>query len=220
MKKRSSIIIAVAVISYIGAMYAMKTAYPLEDDAPADKPSPPVERYDGEPLYNPETHLNGYCEGYCWEGICPFFDGYAYIDHVDDPDDAPGWDDPADLARLIWGEARGVPSMMERAAVVWCVLNRVDDPRWPDTIEEVVTQPRQFTGYSADFPATDEHIALAADVLLRWQLEKIGAGDAGRVLPAEFVYFTGDGRNNHFTVSWPSNRASAWKWTLDNPYIN
>lgn len=30
------------------------------------------------------------------------------------------------LARLIWGEARGVASDTEKAAVVWCVLNRVD----------------------------------------------------------------------------------------------
>lgn len=30
------------------------------------------------------------------------------------------------LARLIWGEARGVASDMEKEAVAWCVLNRVD----------------------------------------------------------------------------------------------
>lgn len=30
------------------------------------------------------------------------------------------------LAKLIWGEARGVESTTEKAAVAWCVLNRVD----------------------------------------------------------------------------------------------
>ncbi len=32
------------------------------------------------------------------------------------------------LARLIWVEARGVKSKTEQAAVVWCVLNRLDNP--------------------------------------------------------------------------------------------
>ena len=50
------------------------------------------------------------------------------------------------LARLIWGEARGIPSDMHKAAVVWCVLNRVDAEGWPDTVAEVVTQPHQFAG--------------------------------------------------------------------------
>lgn len=41
------------------------------------------------------------------------------------------------LAKLIYGEAGIVPSTTEQAAVVWCVLNRVDDPRFPDTVLEV-----------------------------------------------------------------------------------
>lgn len=42
------------------------------------------------------------------------------------------------LAKLIYGEAGIVPSTTEQAAVVWCVLNRVDDPRFPDTVLEVI----------------------------------------------------------------------------------
>lgn len=122
------------------------------------------------------------------------------------------------LARLIWGEARGIPSVQEKAAVVWCVLNRVDDPRWPDTVAEVVTQRNQFVGYSPDFPATEEHIAIVADVLARWELEKIGIGDAGRVLPAEYTFFTGDGRNNHFRNAYSGG--ALWDWSLQNPYEN
>ena len=90
------------------------------------------------------------------------------------------------LARLIWGEARGVPSDMHKAAVVWCVLNRVDAEGWPDTVAEVVTQPHQFAGYSPDYPATEEFKAIAADVLTRWEREKREGGEVGRVLPAEY----------------------------------
>lgn len=70
------------------------------------------------------------------------------------PTPAPYIPDEAEvemLARLIWGEARGIPSDMHKAAVVWCVLNRVDAEGWPDTVAEVVTQPHQFAGYSPDY---------------------------------------------------------------------
>lgn len=120
------------------------------------------------------------------------------------------------LARLIWGEARGVASDMEKAAVAWCVLNRVDAGGWPDTVAEVVTQPFQFVGYSPDYPAMPELKAIAADVLTRWEREKREGGDAGRVLPAEYVFFTGDGERNYFRTEYRGG--VYWDWTLNNPY--
>lgn len=47
------------------------------------------------------------------------------------------------LARTVWGEARGCTTT-EQAAVVWCVLNRVDSQDFPDDILEVLEQPNQF----------------------------------------------------------------------------
>lgn len=120
------------------------------------------------------------------------------------------------LARLIWGEARGVPSDMEKAAVAWCALNRVDAPEYPDTLAEVVTQPYQFNGYSPDYPATAALKALAADVLTRWEREKREGGDVGRVLPAEYFFFTGDGERNTFRTEWRGGEI--WDWSLPNPY--
>ena len=120
------------------------------------------------------------------------------------------------LAKLIFGEAGVVPSTTEKAAVVWCVLNRVDDPRFPDTVLEVITAPSQFTGYSADNPVYEEYEALAADVLKRYHAERDGDTDAGRVLPADYCFFTGDGRRNYFTNEWKSG--DTWGWTLSSPY--
>lgn len=120
------------------------------------------------------------------------------------------------LARVIWGEARGVPSDMEKAAVVWCVLNRVDAERWPDTVAGVVTEPSQFAGYSPDYPATEELKAIAADVLTRWERERREGGDVGRVLPAEYFFFTGDGERNYFRTEFTGG--VFWDWTLPNPY--
>ena len=57
-------------------------------------------------------------------------------------------DEPADpdrdlLAALIHAEARGEP-FEGQVAVGAVVLNRVDDHRWPDTVEAVVLQSGQF----------------------------------------------------------------------------
>lgn len=120
------------------------------------------------------------------------------------------------LAKMLYGEARGIASDMEKAACVWCVLNRVDDPRFPDTVLEVLEAPYQFAGYSPDYPVLPELATLAADVLKRYHAEKAGEENVGRVLPAEYLYFTGDGRNNHFTIGWKD--AETWDWSLQNPY--
>ena len=91
------------------------------------------------------------------------------------------------LARLIYTEARGVKSKTEQAVVVWVVLNRLDNPnRLQKTIAEVVCAPYQFD-YRPWAPVTDEFKALAVDVLERWQAEKDGQADVGRVLPPERV---------------------------------
>lgn len=100
------------------------------------------------------------------------------------------------LARMLYGEARGC-TVDNQAKCVWCVLNRVDDPRFPDTIIGVVSAPGQFYGYSPDFPVLDRLYAVALDVLTRWSMEKQGA-DVARELPDTYYWFTGDGSTNWF----------------------
>ena len=100
------------------------------------------------------------------------------------------------LAQMLWGEARGC-TVDNQMKCVWCVLNRVDDPRFPDTIIGVVSQPSQFHGYSPNFPVWDELKEVARDVLTRWSLEKQGA-DVARELDKNAVFFTGDGTTNWF----------------------
>ena len=100
------------------------------------------------------------------------------------------------VAKMLWGEARGC-TRDNQAMAVWCVLNRVDDSRFPDTIQGVLSQPSQFHGYSPDFPVTDELYAVALDVLTRWSMEKQGV-TVERELPNTYLWFTGDSVQNHF----------------------
>ena len=121
------------------------------------------------------------------------------------------------IAKTVWREAGGIPSMAEKAAVVWCILNRVDDDRWGDSIAEVVTAPHQFA-YDAGAPVTDELRQLAEDVLERWRREKKGETDVGRVLPAEYVFFDGDGSHNHFRRE-DEHTGEYWGFEGENPYV-
>ena len=121
------------------------------------------------------------------------------------------------IARTVWGEARGC-SKTEQAAVIWCILNRVDSSirYMPDNIIDVVTQKHQFLGYVKTFPVTEKIRELVIDVLTRWEMEKAGVENVGRILPPEYMWFHGDGRHNHFRDSYRGG--NRWDWSLDSPY--
>ena len=120
------------------------------------------------------------------------------------------------LAKTVWGEARGT-SKMEQSAVVWCILNRVDDG-W-GTIAEVITAPNQFHGYDSSFPVTDEIKDLVEDVIARWKMEKMCGGNVGRTLPSNYLYFRADsaGLSNVFRTEWDGDY-EIWDWDCWNPY--
>ena len=105
-------------------------------------------------------------------------------------------DDIAEVAKMLWGEARGC-TRDNQIKGAWVVCNRVDDERFPDTIQDVLSQPHQFHGYSESFPVTDELYSVAFDVLTRWSYEKQGV-PVRRELPESFLWFTGNGRENIF----------------------
>lgn len=120
------------------------------------------------------------------------------------------------LAKTVWGEDRG-GTATEQAGVAWCVLNRVDSPEFPDDVLSVVSQAGQFDGYDPSYPVEDGILALCEDVLARWELEKMGVGSVGRVLPADYLFFEGDGRHNYFRREYIGD-GTTWDWSLASPY--
>ena len=105
-------------------------------------------------------------------------------------------DDVAEVAKMLWGEARGC-TRDNQIKCAWVVCNRVDDARFPDTIQGVLEQPHQFHGYDPTYPVTDELYSIAFDVLTRWSYEKQGI-PVRRELPNTYLWFTGNGRENIF----------------------
>ena len=105
-------------------------------------------------------------------------------------------DDVEAMAKMLWGEARGC-TRDNQIKCAWVVCNRVDDERFPDTIQGVLEQPSQFHGYDPSYPVTDELYSVAFDVLTRWSYEKQGV-PVRRELPSSFLWFTGNGEENIF----------------------
>lgn len=124
------------------------------------------------------------------------------------------------IAKTLYGECVGVKSDTEKAAVVWCILNRVDYKGYAcgTSVEYVITFPNQFLGYSPDNPVLDSLKNLAIDVMCRWNAEKEGEADVGRVLPAEYIYFVGNGKTNYFSKEYLST--DYWDFSLESPYEN
>ena len=118
------------------------------------------------------------------------------------------------LSKVIYREARGLDAT-HRAAVVWCILNRVDHEGYGDTIQSVLTSPNQFAYYS-NTPVLSEHTEVAKDVVTRWLIEKKGYSNIGRVLPEDYLFFTGDGQFNYFRQNF--NSTTFWDWHLNSPY--
>lgn len=118
------------------------------------------------------------------------------------------------LAKTIYGEGRG-SDICEQAAIVWCILNRVDT--YEQSIEEIITAENQFMGYKDYFPVEPELYDLAVDVLTRYAREKNGATDVGRVLPTEYLWFSGDLTHNYFRDAYSGG--NYWDFSYENPYI-
>ena len=136
---------------------------------------------DGVP---PEVDTNGLCVVEIAEPAEPEYEMYFTEADV------------ISLAQMLYGEARGC-TVDNQMKCVWCVLNRVDDARFPDTIQGVLSQPSQFHGYSPNFPVWDNLYAVALDVLTRWSMEKQGV-TVERELPNTYCWFTGFNGSNHF----------------------
>ena len=122
------------------------------------------------------------------------------------------------LARMLWGEDRENPMYM-RAAVIWCVFNRMDQSRL--SVEQLITRI-QFPGYREENPVTDWAVDLIRDVTIRYVLEQNGFRDAGRVLPREYLYYEQpQGKRYHIfktRLKLSDTNNKVWDWSLPSPY--
>ena len=104
-------------------------------------------------------------------------------------------DESTMAAQTVWGEARGC-SRDEQKLVIWCICNRAD--AFNQSIEEVITAPYQFAGYSPSNPVDPEIVEVVEEVFQAWS-----RGEEALVLPpysttSNYKFFGGDGEHNWF----------------------
>ena len=115
---------------------------------------------------------------------------------------------------VVWGGVKwGVSPYCRIAAVAWTVFNRLD-AGYGDTIEEVIKAPYQYA-WRPGIQAPDWMMDLARDVGEAWWQEK-QTGSSRRVIPADYLWFSGDGRENHFRNQYKGG--TEWNWSLPDPY--
>ena len=118
----------------------------------------------------------------------------------------PSWEPAAEdveaIARTLYGECRGAETVAEQEAVAWVILNRMD-AGYADTVLGVVSAPGQFAGYDPAHPLWPELVEVARRVLTLHHREQLGESVA-RVLPREYLWFSGDGIRNTFRDAYGS----------------
>ena len=75
-------------------------------------------------------------------------------------------EDAKQIARVLYGVRTN--NTADLRTLVWCVLNRVDNKSYPNTIAEVVAQDHQWMGYSSDNPVLDDLFNIAYGELEIW----------------------------------------------------
>lgn len=71
------------------------------------------------------------------------------------------------IARVFYG-LEGVDTSDLRT-LAWCIFNRVDNQRFGDTVQEVITEEGQFEMYRANYPVIEELYQIAVEELDRWK---------------------------------------------------
>ena len=135
-----------------------------------------------------------------WENIAPIETQTYYVEPVEteyiatplSDSNAPITDYERTLLRNVVAREYGSDwvSIPEKAKVVSVVMNRVNNPKYPNTIEGVLTQPDQFSGYYAcnyEWSNVTDSVREAVDYYFEHQDEFDNC-----------LGFWGDGQVNHF----------------------
>ena len=75
-------------------------------------------------------------------------------------------EDAKEIARVLYGVRTN--NTADLRTLVWCVLNRVDNKAYPNTIAEVVAQAHQWMGYSESNPVLDDLFNIAYGEIEIW----------------------------------------------------
>lgn len=85
------------------------------------------------------------------------------------------------IAKLLYGQAR-YNSPEAQKAIAWLIINRVESPYYPNSVQEVVEQPSQWIGYNDNNIIEDRLYEVALTAVNDWH------NGAHRPFSADFLY--------------------------------
>ena len=86
------------------------------------------------------------------------------------------------LARVLYGVKDNDKDDLR--TLCWCVFNRVDNPAFPNTLEDVIAQPQQWMRYDEDSPVLEDLYQIAREQLEAWH------SDAHRPCSSDYVFMS------------------------------
>lgn len=86
------------------------------------------------------------------------------------------------VAQVLYGVKDN--STADLRTLAWCIFNRVDNARFPNTIEAVVNQESQWMGYRSDNPVLEDLYQIAVDEMEHWR------DGAHRPVSDDYVYMS------------------------------
>lgn len=108
-----------------------------------------------------------------------------------------------DIAKVLYAVRNN--SKDDKITNVWCILNRVDNKAYPDSVEEVCKQPQQWMGYSEDNPVLDDLFQLAYSQLEIWH-------GGTRPVSDDFIYLAWSPSEITIRDSWEySSKTHTWR---------
>ena len=90
------------------------------------------------------------------------------------------------IAKVLYGTAQNNTERDQRT-VIWCILNRVDNTAYPNTVKEVCEQPAQWMGYSDKNPVLATLYNTALKELETWHNDY-------RPVSSDYVYMSWSSR--------------------------
>ena len=85
------------------------------------------------------------------------------------------------IAKLLYGQAR-YNSPEAQKAIAWLIINRVESPYYPNSVQEVVEQPSQWMGYNDNNIIEDRLYEVALTAVNDWH------NGAHRPFSSDFLY--------------------------------
>ena len=112
------------------------------------------------------------------------------------------------IAKVMYGVYRPEHNDSHLRAVAWCIFNRVDNPAYPNSVQAVCQQAKQWMGYSDDNPVIAKLYDIALAELKSWH------NGVPRPMTADYVYMNWSSREIYLRNTFVEDRNTIY-WRMN-----